>query len=220
MKRSKIITDLVRDEITVVQAMNILKLLLQECKNKEILNWLDKEINGYGENDDIPKYRILSCNVVGNIKSGYLIASQVNIPIKEEFKKYVLNYEVRFGLNSIYQYAVAEEKTEKHNLSLDMPLDYINSASLINGEVTHARRELGIYAFTNILNDLKPMILNIFIELEKNYGNLDDYYIEMNDKKKNKAINQYIINILEDNSIKMGDNNIIKNSNVGDYNEN
>ena len=42
----------------------------------------------------------------------------------------------------------------------------------------------------------------------------------MNDKKKNKAINKYIINILEDNSIKIGDSNIIKNSNVGDYNEN
>lgn len=220
MERSNIIKDLVKDEITVIQAMNILKLLLQECENKEIKNWIDKEINGYGKKDKLPKYRILSCNVEGNIKSGYLVASQVNIPIKDEFKKYVMNFDVRFGLNSIYQYSIAEEKSEKHNLSLDMPLDYINSAVAMDVEVTHARRELGIYAFTNILNDLKPILLNIFIELEKKYGNLDGYYIEMNDKKKNQEINQYIINILADNSIKIGDNNIIKNSNVGENNEN
>lgn len=220
MERSKIIVDLIRDDITVVQAMNILKLLLQECENKKIINWLDKEINGYKNEDELPKYRILSCNVVGNTKTGYLLVSQVNIPVKNEFKEFLSNYEVRVGLNSIQQYSLAEENNEKHNLSLDMPLDYINSAALINGEVTHARRELGIYAFTNILNDLKPILLNIFIELEKKYGNLDGYYIEMNDKKKNQEINQYIINILADNSIKIGDNNIIKNSNVGENNEN
>lgn len=220
MKRSKIIVDLIRDDITVVQAMNILKLLLQECKNKKILGWLDKEINGYGSEDELPKYRILSCSVIGNTKTGYLVVSQVNIPIKNEFKEFLSNYEVRFGLNSIQQYSLAEKNNEKHNLSLDIPLDYINSAALINGEVTHARRELGIYAFTNILNDLKPILLNIFVELEKKYGNLDDYYIEMNDTKKNQEIIQYIINILADNSIKIGDNNIIKNSNVGENNEN
>ena len=56
MKRSQIIIDLVRDDITVIQAINILKLLLQECENKEITNWLDKEINGYSEEDKLPKY--------------------------------------------------------------------------------------------------------------------------------------------------------------------
>ena len=71
MKRSKIIIDLVRDEITVIQAINILKLLLQDCKNEKILNWLNREIDGYSNEDEIPKYRKVSCNVVGNVKSGY-----------------------------------------------------------------------------------------------------------------------------------------------------
>ena len=220
MERSKIIIKLINDEITVIQAMSILKLLLQDCKNEKVLSWIDKEINGYGKNDQLPNYRILNCSIEGNIKSGLLILSHVNIPIKEEYKKYVLNFEVRFGLNSIYQYSIAEESSEKHNLSLDMPLDYINSAVAMNVEVTHARRELGLYAFTNILNDLKPILLNIFIELENKYGNLDGYYIDMNDKKKKQEINQYIINILADNSIKIGDNNRINNSNIGEKNEN
>lgn len=220
MKRSKIIIDLVRDEITVIQAINILKLLLQDCKNEKILNWLNREIDGYSNEDEIPKYRKVSCNVVGNVKSGYLVVSKMNIPVKEEYKKFVMNYDVRCGLNSVYQYSLAEEKEENHHLVLDMPLDYINAVSLIDGEITHARRELSIYAFTNILNDLKPIVLNIYMELEKNYGNLDDYYIDMNDREKSQQINNYIINILEDNSIRLGDSNTIKNSNIGENNEN
>lgn len=220
MKRSKIIIDLVRDEITVIQAINILKLLLQDCKNEKILNWLNREIDGYSNEDEIPKYRKVSCNVVGNVKSGYLVVSKMNIPVKEEYKKFVMNYDVRCGLNSVYQYSLAEEKEENHHLVLDMPLDYINAASLINGEITHARRELSIYAFTNILNDLKPIVLNIYMELERNYGNLDDYYIDMNDIEKSQQINNYIINILEDNSIRLGDSNTIKNSIIGENNEN
>lgn len=220
MKRSKIIIDLVRDEITVIQAINILKLLLQDCKNEKILNWLNREIDGYSNEDEIPKYRKVSCNVVGNVKSGYLVVSKMNIPVKEEYKKFVMNYDVRCGLNSVYQYSLTEEKEENHHLVLDMPLDYINAVSLIDGEITHARRELSIYAFTNILNDLKPIVLNIYMELEKNYGNLDDYYIDMNDREKSQQINNYIINILEDNSIRLGDSNTIKNSNIGENNEN
>ena len=144
----------------------------------------------------------------------------MNIPVKDEYKKFVMNYEVRCGLNSIYQYSLAEEKEESHCLTLDIPLDFINAVSLIDGEITHARRKLSIYSFTNILNDMKPIILNIFMELEKNYGNLDNYYIDMSDKEKKQQVNNFIINILEDNSIKLGDNNTIKNSNIGESNEN
>lgn len=219
MERSKIIIDLVKDEITVIQAINILKLLLQDCENEKILNWINREIDGYGNNDVVPKYRRISCNVVGNVRSGCLVISKMNIPIKDEYKNFIMNYEIRCGLNSVYQYSLAEEKQTNHSLALDIPLDYINEASLIDGEITHATRKLGIYAFTNILNDLKPIILNIFIELEKNYGNLDSYYIDMSDKCKNQQINNYIVNILEDNSIKLGNNNTIKNSNVGENNE-
>lgn len=221
MGRSKIILELIRDEINVVQAINILKLLLQDIGNKEIINWINKEINGYGLDDELPSYRILSCNVEGIVRAGALVVSKMNIPIKEEFKEFLLKFEVRQGLEKIIQYSIAEKEEESHSLNADMPLDYINSAASLveEGEVTHAKRVLGVYAFTNILNSLKPIILDIFIELEKNFGNLDEYYIDMSNKEKNKEVTQTIINII-DNSIKIGDNNIIEKSNIGENNEN
>lgn len=45
MKRSQIMIELIKDEINVVQAMDILNLLLQDIKDKKIKKWLDNEIN-------------------------------------------------------------------------------------------------------------------------------------------------------------------------------
>lgn len=220
MERSEIIKKFVKEEITVIQALNILKLLLQDCSNEKIENWLNKEIDGYKKDDKLPKYRILNCSVVGIVRAGALVVSKMNIPIDEEYKEYFLKHKVRDGIQSIYQYSIAEKEQEGHNLMLDVPLDYINRAtSIIEGEITHAKRELGIYAFTNILNELKPIILNIFIELEKSYGNLDSYCIDMSDKEKSNKVNNVILNII-DNSTNIGDHNKIDKSNIGENNEN
>ncbi len=60
MQRSKIIVELIRDEINVVQAMNILNLLLQDNNNEKIKRWLNSEINGYKAKEKLPQYRIIS----------------------------------------------------------------------------------------------------------------------------------------------------------------
>lgn len=57
------------------------------------------------------------------------------------------------------------------------------------------------------------------MELEKKYGNLDDYYIDFSNKKEEKEIIKNITNIINDNSIHIGDNNKIESSNVGVGNE-
>ena len=57
MKRSQIIIELIKDEINVVQAMDILNLLLQDIKDKKIKKWLDNEINGYSKESELPEYR-------------------------------------------------------------------------------------------------------------------------------------------------------------------
>ena len=219
MGRSRIIVELIKDEITVIQAINLLKLLLQDIENEKINKWLDCEINGYNDNDIVPDYRIVSCSVKGNVLSGYTMVSNMNIPIKDEFKDLLSKVEIKHGINEIIQYAKAEEEVENHTLKLEIPLDYIQSMSLVNGQIIHVSRLLSVYAFTNIINSLKPIILNILIELEKIYGNLDEYYIDLKDPEKTEYATNVIINII-DNSTKIGNHNKIENSNVGDGNEN
>lgn len=224
MKRSKIIVELIKDTISVVQAMDILNLLLQDNNDKKIKDWINSEVNGYNENDNIPDYRILDAEIVGN----YIVGNMYNglqctnqtIPIKSEYTKTLKKIEVSSGLNEILQLSLAEKGNEEHSLIMPLNVVMAQQATIINGQIISANRRLTIYAYTNILNKLKSKVLNILIELEKKYGNLDDYYIDFANKKEEKEINKTIINIIHDNSIKIGDKNKIESSNIGDSNEN
>jgi len=118
------------------------------------------------------------------------------------------------------QMAKAESESKTHTLSIPVNIAYINSVACINGEVTHAELNLSLYAYTNILGSLKSKILSILKELEKQYGNLDDYYIDFENDSKEKKVTKSITNIIFDKSVKIGDKNEINESIVGDDNGN
>ena len=68
---------------------------------------------------------------------------------------------------------------------------------------------------------IKDKLLEIFKMLEKNYGNLDDLYIDFSDNLKKDKIAKALISIVNnDNSIRIGNNNQFKDSVIGDENEN
>lgn len=223
MKRSKVIIELIKDEINVVQAMDILNILLQDLNDKKIKYWLNNEINGYEKDQEIPEYRIVEANIVGNYIVGSIFhglqCTNQPIPIKPEVIKEYTKINVRSGLNEILQMSVAENENEKHCLVSPLHTLLAQEISLIDGEIISANRVLSLYAYTNILNKLKSKVVKIFMELEKKYGNLDDYYIDFSNKKEEKEIIKNITNIINDNSIHIGDNNKIESSNVGVGNE-
>ena len=221
MQRSKVIIELIKDEINVAQAMNILYVMLQDIDDKKIKKWLDNEINGYDDKDKVPDYRILETNIVGTYIAGNYKCTHQPIPIKPELIKKYTKTIMRDGLNEIMQMSIAEKEHENHNLVIPMHCVLAQEISMINGEVISANRELSVYAITNILNKLKTKVLKIFIELEKKYGNLDNYYIDFsNNKEARKEVVKNITTIIyTDNSVHIGNNNKIVKSNVGVGNE-
>lgn len=200
MKRSQIIIDLIRDDISVSQAMDILNVLLKEMKNEKIKKWLNNEINGYGVNDKVPEYRIVYGQIMGNVINYTLKVTNTNIPVKPEFKERFTKIEVKLGINDIVQLSIAEKETKNHSLTSPIELDVINCISLVEGQVTHAHTELSIYAHTNILNGIKNKLLDVFLKLEKIYGNLDNYYIDLSDSKTAKKAGEEIIKIVAGNT--------------------
>ncbi len=221
MKRSKIIIELIKDEINVVQAMDILNLLLQDINDKKIKKWLENEINGYEKDKDVPNYRILNANIVGDYIGGRFKCSNKDIPIKPEYVKEYSKVIITAPISQIMQLSIAEKESKEHCLGIPLHQVLAQQISLVNGEVISARRELSIYAHTNLLLLIKSKVLKIFVELEKKYGNLDNYYIDFSNKKTEKEIVKEITNIIyTDNSVHMGSDNKIEKSSVGVGNEN
>lgn len=224
MKRSKIIIELIKDDISVVQAMDILNILLEDIDDENIKSWLDNEINGYKDEKDIPKYRNVDASVIGTYLGGnmrtILTCTNQPIPIKPEFLDEFTNIKVDSGLNEILQLSIAEKESESHCLIMPAHTALVQQATMLNAQIVSANRTLSLYAYTNILNRLKSIVLKILTELEKKYGNLDDYYIDFSNKQIEKVVIQNITNIINDNSISIGNDNTIDGSNIGENNEN
>lgn len=217
-KRSKIIVDLIQNNINVEQALQILDLLLEDIHDKKVKEWVNCEINGYEKSYPLPKYRMANANITGIVKTYTTIIRNYNIPLPLEETKQLCNIEIRDGISEIVQMSVAEKESESHSLHLPINIAYINSIACINGEVTHANRQLSMYTYTNILGNLKSKVLSILKELEKNYGNLDEYYIDFQNDKTEKELTKNIINIIFDSSVKIGDRNKIDKSIIGNDN--
>lgn len=219
-KRSKVIIKLVNDEINVSQAFEILELLLEDINDKKIKNWLDSEINGYKDEKSVPQYRILGANVKGDYIAGVYQCKNHDIPLKPEYVKKYSNINITYPISQILQLSMAEKEGNSHCLNIPLHQVIAHDISLINGEVISAYRELSIYAFTCLISKVKTKLLSIFKELEKQYGNLDDYYIDFTDKKKEEKISKSLITIINDKSTHIGDGNTLKESIIGDNNEN
>ena len=217
-KRSRIIIDMIQGNIDVAQALEILDLLLEDLNDENIKKWVKNEINGYSAEESVPKYRKANAEIIGTVKTYTAVISRYNIPIPLEDAKELCVIDIRDGLNKIVQMAIAEKEIDSHALSIPLNIAYINSIACINGEVTHAHRQLSMYTYNNILGSLKSKILSIFKELEKNYGNLDEYYIDFQNDIKEHETTKNITNIIFDNSIKIGDKNKIDDSIIGNNN--
>ena len=220
-KRSKILLDLINDEIDIKKSFQLLSLLLEDLDNKEIENWLNYELNGYPKDVDVPKYRIINASIIGTVKTHTMIISKYDIPVPIEDKEKLCKYVVRDSIAEICQYSKAEEESEMHCLLLPIDIGYINSVALINNaEVTHANLQLSMYGYTNVLHLLKDKLIDIFKKLEKQYENLDEYYIDFKSNRDKKDIIKYLLQIIyNDNSVKIGSNNKIDKSKVGNSND-
>ena len=221
-KRSKILIDLINDEIDVEKAFRLLSLLLEDLDNKEIEDWLNYELNGYPESVEVPKYRIINASIVGTVKTYTMIINNYDIPVSLEEKEKLCKHIVRNGVAEINQYAKAEKDSEDHCLLSPVDIGYINYVALINNaEITHANLRLNMYGYTNVLHSLKDKLIEIFKGLEKQYGNLDEYYIDFKNNSNKESTTKNILQIIyyNDSSVKVGSNNKIDKSKVGNYND-
>lgn len=204
--------------------MDILSILLDDFKDKKIRQWLNSEINGYDDKADVPEYRIIGANITGNYIVGTLYhglkCTNQPIPIAPEYIEEYTKIKVTSGINEILQMSTTEKENKNHCLVKPIHVLLAQEISILNGEILSANQTISIYAFTNILNKLKSILIKIFKELENKYGNLDEYYIDFTDSKVEKEIAKKLINIIFDNSIHMGDKNKIESSNIGISNEN
>ena len=122
--------------------------------------------------------------------------------------------------------SVIEKWAKEDSSDKKMPFDLRIASSIADINLSEMCQIMGAWlpiasaSFSEITNSVKNRILDILMELENKYGNLDDYTIDFKGEKDKDATSKTIINIIyNNNSIKVGDKNKIDGSILGDNNE-
>lgn len=216
MPKSKIIIDIVNSDLDLNIALKRVKVLLMGLNSPEINNWVESELTGYKTDAHIPSYRIIKSKIYGNFT----------------FNQY--HYR-NFNLNSLSMDLDTLDKIETTTLydgiqilktsyspEKIVPLekdcyDLIKKSRKIESNSLYWYKLIDNKSIENIFLNVESKLIDILSILEKKFGCLDEYDINYDEKNDNeiedtrKIIYQIIYN---DSSVKIGDNNTIKNSDI------
>lgn len=178
---NEIIDALSSQESSLTGALLKTKVLLHHIGHKELVEWVNHELNGYPHDGELPEYRILPAQVLANLAN---MAYQVNshpIPLGH------LDDEVRgrFEAAKMYQsLAVLEKLTadEEGFLESPIPMQYngIFGGSLANGyKIQRVWSSIGKADVAQIFIQVRSRLLDFVLELKEQIGdNVPDQEIK------------------------------------------
>lgn len=187
MAKSQIIKDIALDNISLESALHRLLVITYSLRNEELHLWIESELNGYSEESTIPNYRK---NVSYMIRyTGFNANTQVtNQPLSESFfskeKREVLeNRVIRDGINTVEE-ILRNDREPSYNLIECAGMVSKNS----NGYIKCIRLEqvLSRTNFSELISNVKFRIIEILLDLEQEFGILDNLDINISDKTEDE----------------------------------
>ena len=220
MAKSEIVKQLARGKVDTEIALKQLKLLLAEFPDERISSWVNRELTGYKTKDELPPYRKAAGTLRGSILNYTVKASNVGIPLSPDAPKDLYTFcnivEFRESIGALKKLI---EREESGSLGVNVPSDYypyiIKYSLMTMTAILGAQVQVSSTAIPHIFSEVDNRLLDVFLLLEKEFGNLDDLDIDLSGKTDeqiediHKQINVFIYN---DNSITIGDENEISDS--------
>lgn len=223
MAKSQIIIDLANDNISLDNAFRRLHLIAVDLGDKETESWILNELNGYNNNDQLPPYRIFGRgHIICTGKAGDAIFKRTPLPagaLSDETWESIAHNFIKDSISTIETWA--KPKTDqKEEPMVDLTHLSYEVFNNTNMECFSIYACLGTQLFINMVSIIKTNLTLIFIQLEKDYGCLDELDIPTKTDKSD-GLKNYVNNVVYENNsnstisknIITGNNNDIKNGN-------
>ena len=242
MAKSKIIKQLVNEEISLGIALKRLLVLATDLELSDLINWVRCETRGY-EHNPVPDYR--------KIRSYTFIYSGINGGFQVKNANLSLSFLNKKTLDDILVNDVKESITDIEEKAKSSGQELMIDRSYLAGEVyknssdgwtgiqcTSISQIFHTEQFKSIYNKVYLMTLDVLLELDKKFSNIDDLDLDIDsvDKKDLDEISKNVqviinyspitvskdLNVKADNAVlgegtinKATDNKKIKDSNTG-----
>lgn len=216
MAKSNIIKNFINSNMDINTAFQNLMAILYCLEDENLINWANKELSGYDSINELPEYRklkgrVMASYIVGNMK--YSNAPFIISHLDDDIQENLININLYSSISTL------EEMKNKGESRIGKPIPpefYILLQENTNAHIIEASVNTDLSSINDVISKVRVKILKTLLFLEKEFGNLDELDIDISIKNKEelKNIVQHIHFNLYDNSIKIGDGNKIKGSNI------
>jgi hypothetical protein len=209
---SDIINELISENVSLNTILLKTKVLASRLNNKELIEWISGELNGYNENMQLPDYRIVDVGVSGDVVNGRysLTNQQIALTRLPDILVHELTHaKVTSSVSQIEQMVSVDNPHQRLESPLSVEItsylaDNIQGMGNPYFNIIRAWKDIGIDKFIYILSSVRSKLLDAMLALEKEIGT--ETRIEKIDNRKIATMMNNIIN----NS---GDGNILNTGN-------
>jgi hypothetical protein len=222
MARSQLLKDIVSGKENIENILLRIKVILSDLDNELIMNWVNGELQGYKNIEDVPSYRILK----GRPEGTYIVNNQIkytnaSVPLEGLLSKETIDelntLKVRDSIMAIKNILDGDNR---NNYSKPVDTYFCHSISIAELQIASMKISFSSNQLDGILSNVKSKLVEIVMELEKQFEHLDELdikpQVEENLSKKEKAVYN-IGQIIYDGSITVGDKNKISGSKLGHF---
>lgn len=222
LARSQLLKDVVNGKESIESILLRLKVVLSDLDNNAIINWVEGELKGYKEPNVVPPYRVLR-----GAPKGTFIINQVaqytnaNVPLRhmlsEDLIDKMVTLDVTDSIGALQNILNGENRNHYQKL---IPTEFCHRISTLELQITGMTIYYGANQLDALVSNVKAKLVDVIMELEKQFVNLDDLDIKDqvgDNREKKEEVVANIHQIIFDNSITVGDKNKIGSSKLGHW---
>ena len=225
MAKSKILKELASNQTSLDVVLSRLIIIASDIEDIKLQEWALNELNGYSKNENVPEYRQLQGELIYSGINGHLMVNKLHLDIgflDKDFQEIVLQpFVVSNGISLLLSGLENGEIFSKDMTFLSSQV-YKNSETITGAiQATNIALVFNKAHIQNIISNVRTKLLQIFLELDKNYGNLDELDVsqQIDDIDSVKQTIHQII--YQDNSItNSGEINLATGKSVLEINQN
>lgn len=209
------ISDLVSSEKKLSDTFLKVQVLAFKIQNPKLKEWVDKELNGYKETDNIPEYRNIPTAVFGNLIQdrgfgGAIYRRNERIPIeyqRKEIAEKLIERKLPIKLAELENMLNSE-----NGFIMYLPDFFCQEFSKMYNNfwyVEAAWQRITKNSIEGLISAIKSHLLNFLLELNSEIGNNSNFSIMDSKKEINNLFDKTIGNIKGENiNISFGNDNI------------
>lgn len=162
-----ILTDLTQDA-PIANTMLKAKVFASKKNDKDLLSWIEHELNGYEEN--LPKYRLLDAGVKVDIHRGFQEVLGYNYPVgmvkDEKVRKRLLHLPIHGSISEVEELST---KSDGGTIQLDIPVRIWqhHMSHCISGDIERAYQIASVASVKQIIVKVKSLLIDYFLKIDK-----------------------------------------------------